>query len=111
MTQKFVFLRLPKNIGSLKPFVPRDLPRQKSAAKKTLAADWLMQESIVHQGIVRGFLGDGNIVRMAFLQARARDADELGVFVQGGDVLRAAIAHATAQAAHELEHGFGEQAL
>ena len=53
-------------------------------------------------GIVGGFLGDGDIVGVAFDKARAGDADELGLFVQFGDGGAAGVAHAALDAAHQL---------
>ena len=61
-------------------------------------------------GVVGRFLGDGDVVRVAFRHAAGRDAGELGL-LQGIEVLGAAVAHAGAETAHELVHGFGEGAL
>ena len=52
-----------------------------------------------------------NIVRMAFLQARASDLHELSLRVKLLNGAAAGIAHAGPQAADHLEHGIGQSAL
>ena len=62
-------------------------------------------------GVVRGFLRDLNVVRMAFRQPRAGNLDELAVLAQVVDVLRTAVAHAGADAANHLINGICERSL
>src|SRR5258708_1624041 len=58
--------------------------------------------------IVGAFARDGHVVHVAFAQAGARDAHELGLAVQLGKRARPHIAHGGAQAAAELmQHGRG----
>src|SRR6185437_6480832 len=52
--------------------------------------------------IIRAFAGDGDVVDMAFAQARAGDAHEARLALEFGDGLRADVAHGGAQAAGEL---------
>ena len=63
------------------------------------------------EGIVRGFLRDLDVVRMAFAQARARDADELRLLMQLRNAAAAGITHAGAQAAEHLVDGLGQRPL
>ena len=48
----------------------------------------------LHSGIVRRFLGDGNVVGMAFYEAGGGDADEFSVYLELLDGSAAAVAHA-----------------
>src|SRR4051812_45138405 len=58
--------------------------------------------------IVRALARDGDVVHVAFAQARAGDAHELGLAVQLRHVTRTDITHGGAQAAGELmQHGRG----
>src|SRR5262249_40776036 len=52
--------------------------------------------------IVRRFFGDDDVVHVPFAVACGRDANHLGVPLQGGDVRAPAIAHAGTEAAHQL---------
>src|SRR5438105_5067403 len=61
--------------------------------------------------IVRALARDRDVVDVAFAQARAGDADELGLVVEIGKVLGADIAHRRAQAAGELVHDVADRAL
>lgn len=48
----------------------------------------------LHSGIVRRFLGDGNVVGMAFYEASGGDADEFAVYLELLNGSAAAVAHA-----------------
>ena len=50
-------------------------------------------------GIIRAFAGDGDVVDVAFAQARAGDPHELRLVVELGQVSRADISHRRTQAA------------
>lgn len=52
--------------------------------------------------VVWGFLGDDDVVWVAFTQAGRCDADELGVILEGVDGRCATIAHRGSQAADQL---------
>src|SRR5262245_17986856 len=61
--------------------------------------------------VVRRFLGDGDVVRMALAHTGGADTHEAGVALElldGGDT---AVAHAGAQAADQLEHHVAQRAL
>ena len=47
--------------------------------------------------IIRAFARDGDVVDVAFAQARAGDADELGFLVEFGEVSRAAMGYVGAR--------------
>src|ERR1700724_1689034 len=61
--------------------------------------------------IVGGFFSDDDVVHVALAQTGRRDADALGPFAQLLNGATAAVAHAGAQAAHELIHQIGQYAL
>ena len=62
-------------------------------------------------GIVRGFLRNLDIMRMAFVEARVGDAAELRLGMQLLDVGAAGVAHAGTQTAHQLVNGVGKRSL
>ena len=62
-------------------------------------------------GVVGSFLGDINIVRMAFLQTGAGDADKLTLELEFFDVVCAAVSHTRAQAAHQLIYRVADLSL
>src|SRR5205085_6567114 len=64
-----------------------------------------------HTRIVRRFARDGDVVDVAFAQARAGDAYELRLVVELGEVSRPDITHRGAQAAGELMHDVADRAL
>src|SRR5688572_8818636 len=59
--------------------------------------------------VVRALARDRDVVRVALGHARAADAAEPGLLSQRFDVLRPAVAHAGAQAAHELVDEIAER--
>src|ERR1700722_9577846 len=61
-------------------------------------------------GIIRRFLGDGDVVRMAFGYAGGADADEAGISSKRFDVFCGAVSHPGAQAADELIDEIAERA-
>src|ERR1700712_329794 len=61
--------------------------------------------------VVRGFLGDLDVVDMALAHAGRRDLDELRFLVHIGDVRAAAVVHRGAQAAGHLEDHRDDRAL
>src|SRR5690242_15970956 len=61
--------------------------------------------------IVGSFFGDDYVVHVALAQAGRRDADELRPLAQLLNAATAAVAHSGAQAADELIHQIGQQAL
>jgi len=60
--------------------------------------------------VVGRFFGDHHVVYVTLTQALAGDADELGVVAQIRDRFGAGVAHAGAQAAHELTDDRGQGA-
>src|SRR6266545_3776038 len=60
--------------------------------------------------VVRGFLGDDDVVHVALAQAGGADAHEAGARAQLVDVAAADVAHAGAQAADELVDRLRERA-
>ena len=64
---------------------------------------------VVH-AIVGSFLGDDDVVDMAFAQARGGDFHHLGFFEEFLNGRRAAVAHTGADAAHKLVNGLAGQA-
>src|SRR5262249_27353945 len=61
--------------------------------------------------VIGRFLGDDDIVRVALLDRGAGDRDEPGLGPEFFDGAGAAVAHAGAEAADELEDEIGERAL
>ena len=61
--------------------------------------------------IVRSFLGDLNIMRVALQQTGVGDLYELCLFVEQLNGLAAAVTHTGANTAYQLEHGIGNTAL
>lgn len=61
--------------------------------------------------VVRGFLGDDDVVGMAFPDGRRRHLDELRIPPQFIDRPRAAVAHAGPETAHELIQEHAERTL
>jgi len=61
--------------------------------------------------VVGSFLGDVDIVRVGFLQARACDLDKLRALLQLGDSRAAAVAHTAPDTAYKLENGVGYRPL
>jgi hypothetical protein len=57
--------------------------------------------------VVHGFFGDDDIVRVAFFEATGGDADEAGFGAEFGEGVGTDVAHAGAEAAHELEDDIG----
>src|ERR1700722_8423874 len=62
-------------------------------------------------GVVRALARDGDVVDMAFAQARASNAYELRLLVELGEVSCTDISHRRAQAARELMHDVADRAL
>src|SRR5882757_11422274 len=62
-------------------------------------------------GVVRALARDGDVVDVAFAQARAGDAHELRLLMELGQVPRADVSHRRAQAAGELMHDVADWAL
>src|SRR5947208_2868881 len=58
--------------------------------------------------IVRAFTGDGDVVDVAFAQARAGDAHELRLFMELGQIASADITHCRAKTSGELMHDVGD---
>ena len=65
---------------------------------------------LVVDAIVGGFLGDDDVVHMAFTQARRRDLTEGGVLEQVVEGAGTHITHTGTQTAHELVDGFHHMA-
>src|SRR5512133_795419 len=61
--------------------------------------------------VIRGFLGDGHVVDMAFAHARAGDAHEFGLRAHLVDVGAARVTHGGPQAARELVQDRDDAAL
>jgi hypothetical protein len=61
--------------------------------------------------VVHRFLGDDDIVRVAFFETTGGDADETGFGAEFVERVGPDVAHAAAQAADELEDDFGKRAL
>src|SRR6267154_5188921 len=62
-------------------------------------------------GVIRALARDGDVVDMAFAQARAGDAHELRLLMELGEVSRADIPHRRAQSPGELMHDVSDRAL
>src|SRR5574341_2493900 len=63
------------------------------------------------QPVTGGLTSDDDVVDVALAQSGARDAHEARFLLQVGDGGAAAVAHAGAQAAHQLLHHGGELSL
>lgn len=61
--------------------------------------------------VVRCFLGDLNVMRMALQQSGIGDLHELCLFVEQLDGLAAAVTHTGADTAHQLKYRIGNAAL
>lgn len=61
--------------------------------------------------VVRCFLGDLNVMRMALQQSGIGDLHELCLFVEQLDGLAAAVTHTGADTAHQLKYRIGNTAL
>src|SRR5439155_26898096 len=71
-----------------------------------------MTEEKLHAArIIRGFARDGDVVDVAFAQARAGDADELRLLVEFRQIARADIAHRRSETTGELVHHVADRAL
>src|SRR5699024_5331790 len=60
---------------------------------------------VVLYTVIRRFLGDVDIMRMALSERCRRDLDKSAVFLQFIDRVRTAVAHTGTDAANELEYG------
>ena len=69
------------------------LGRGRSLQRKYVPFTWGEASSIVF-AIVRGFTGDGDGVRVAFIESRVGDARQAGVTAQVFQVFRPGVAHA-----------------
>src|SRR6185436_1152472 len=77
--------------------------RQSSVTRRRMAR--------LFYAVVRGFLRNRDVVHVALAEAGVGDADDLRVALQIGNRRRAAVAHAGAQAAHQLVHDHRHAAL
>src|SRR5882672_941026 len=71
----------------------------------------MTEEKLNSARIIRAFARNGDVVDVAFAQARAGDSDELGLVVEFGKVAGADIAHRGAEAAGELVHDVADRAF
>src|SRR5512145_96285 len=67
--------------------------------------------SLPIHAIVRRFLGNDDVVHMAFAESRDRLADERGILLQLGNRLAPAIAHPGLQSSDELINDRGQRSL
>src|SRR5678816_1811751 len=68
-------------------------------------------DALLVELVIGRFLRDDDIVDVGFLEARLGDLHEAGPFLEGGDVLAAAIPHAGAKTADQLGHQGRDAAL
>src|SRR6478736_3841150 len=90
-------------LQGLKPWADRKKPGTKSAG--------LTQPALAPHPVVRRFLRDHDVVRVAFAQTGGGDLDKLGVVFQGVDVSRTDIPHRRAEPADELVNEIRKRAL
>lgn len=74
------------------------MPVQRAIAQTVVNVGGLGANTVVGR-----FLGDINIVWVAFFESRTRDADKTGRLMQGWQIGSAAIAHALLYPADELK--------
>src|SRR3990170_1841641 len=75
---------------------------------RTVSKDWVMSSS---EPVVRGFLGDHHVVRVALTEAGRGDLDEPAAGLQLLDGAGTAVAHGLAQPADELVQHVGQRPL
>src|SRR5438105_1646749 len=83
-------------------------PRSSTSTGRSSGSAWSGTTSA--SAVIRGVLGDRDVVRVRLAQSRTGDADEARL-LQRLDGLGAAIAHRLAQSAHELVHDRRDRAL
>src|SRR5690554_2086601 len=86
------------------------LPKSRTSTRSRWASADIGAPPPLLEPIVRGLAGDHHVVDVALLQRRLRDAHEARLLAQLGEVRRAAVAHARAQAAEQLVDAAGEAA-
>src|SRR4030095_15384537 len=85
--------------------------RSGRVALRTCSSRWARGEAgRLLDAVVRGLLGDDDVVDVALLEPRLRDADEARVAPQLGERRGAAVAHARAHAADQLVDAAAEAA-